>query len=66
MCVVDVDEARALALCEGDDGSRATVEVLLVGPVQAGDALLVHAGTAIARARSADAVGRGDERSEAE
>ncbi|MFL5828225.1 MAG: HypC/HybG/HupF family hydrogenase formation chaperone [Thermoleophilaceae bacterium] len=47
--VVEVDEAQALALCAGDDGSRSTVETALVGPVRVGDSLLVHAGTAIAR-----------------
>jgi hydrogenase maturation factor len=50
MRVIQVDEARALALCAGEDGTRATIEVLLVGPVAPGDALLVHAGTAIGRA----------------
>jgi hydrogenase maturation factor len=48
MTVVRVDEARALALCSGDDGTRATVETALVDPVSPGDRLLVHAGTAIA------------------
>jgi hydrogenase expression/formation protein HypC len=38
-----------LALCETDSGERATVEVLLVGEVTPGDALLVHAGTALTR-----------------
>jgi hydrogenase assembly chaperone HypC/HupF len=47
--VVEVDEAQALALCAGEDGSRSTVETALVGAVQVGDSLLVHAGTAIAR-----------------
>ena len=49
MEVVQVDEERALALCTDAEGARSTVEVLLVGPVQPGDQLLVHAGTAIAR-----------------
>ena len=42
-----VDEARALALCETAAGERSTVEIALVdaGP---GDEVLVHAGTAIA------------------
>ena len=48
MLVVRVDEPRSLALCEGEDGSRLTVEIALVGPVSEGDRLLVHAGTAIA------------------
>jgi hydrogenase expression/formation protein HypC len=49
MRVLDVDSARALALCELDPGERQTVEIALVGPVEVGDWLLVHAGTAIAR-----------------
>ena len=45
-----IDDERELALC-ADDGRRApsTVEIALVQPVAVGDALLVHAGTAIAR-----------------
>jgi hydrogenase maturation factor len=49
MRVLAVDEARGLALCAAADGTRASVEVALVGPVGAGDALLVHAGTALTR-----------------
>jgi len=47
MRVLEVDEARALALCEDAGGARSTVEIALVdaGP---GDEVLVHAGTAIA------------------
>jgi hydrogenase maturation factor len=48
MRVRQVDTARGLALCEDDDGGRASVEIALVEPVAAGDVLLVHAGTAIA------------------
>jgi hydrogenase expression/formation protein HypC len=48
MTVLDVDAGRELALCEGDDGSRHSVEIALVAPVEPGDVLLVHAGTAIA------------------
>ena len=47
MRVVRVDELRALALCEDDDGERASVEIALVEPVAGGDRLLVHAGTAL-------------------
>jgi hydrogenase assembly chaperone HypC/HupF len=47
MRVVRVDAARALALCEDDDGERASVEIALVDPVTDGDRLLVHAGTAL-------------------
>jgi hypothetical protein len=61
MIVLQVDEQRALALCEGEAGEHVTVEILLVGPVAPGDQVLVHAGTAIS---SGDAVGRGGERSE--
>jgi hydrogenase maturation factor len=49
MMVVRVDSVRGLALCAGEDGSRSSVETALVDPVQTGDRLLVHAGTAIAR-----------------
>jgi hydrogenase maturation factor len=49
MTVVAVDRERGLALCSADDGLRATVETALVEPVIAGERLLVHAGTAIAR-----------------
>ena len=47
MRVLQVDETRALALCETAGGERSTVEIALVdaGP---GDDVLVHAGTAIA------------------
>jgi hydrogenase maturation factor len=48
MTVLRVDAARLLALCEGDDGARSSVEIALVEPVAPGDVLLVHAGTAIA------------------
>ena len=47
MRVVRVDRPRALALCEDDDGERASVEIALVEPVSDGDRLLVHAGTAL-------------------
>jgi hydrogenase maturation factor len=49
MRVLAVDEGRGLALCAGPDGARASVEVALVGAVAPGDALLVHAGTALTR-----------------
>jgi hydrogenase maturation factor len=50
MRVRRVDEQRGLALCEDADGRRESVEVALVEPVAIGEELLVHAGTAIARA----------------
>ncbi len=49
MTVVAVDLDRGLALCADEDGARSTVEVALVEPVQPGDVLLVHAGTALAQ-----------------
>jgi hydrogenase maturation factor len=54
MTVVKVDAERGLALCNGEDGVRATVETALVEPVIPGDRLLVHAGTAIARLQTGD------------
>jgi hydrogenase expression/formation protein HypC len=48
--VVRIDEERELALCEDEAGTRTTVEIALVSPVAPGDVLLVHAGTALARA----------------
>ena len=47
MRVVAVDEGRGLALCEAPGGARESVEIALVEPVAPGDALLVHAGTAL-------------------
>jgi hydrogenase maturation factor len=49
MRVLAVDAARGLALCEDAGGERSSVEVALVEPVAPGDALLVHAGTALLR-----------------
>ena len=48
MRVRAVDLARGLALCEGEQGVRSSVETALVEHVAVGDVLLVHAGTAIA------------------
>jgi len=48
MLVVEVDLAEALATCAAADGGRQLVQTDLVGPVSAGDKLLVHAGAAIA------------------
>lgn len=45
--VVDVDSERGLALCRDEQDRRETVETALVLPVEPGDRLLVHAGTAI-------------------
>lgn len=55
MRVVAVDEARGLALCAAAGGERSSVEIALVGDVAPGDALLVHAGTALALLDPAEA-----------
>jgi hydrogenase maturation factor len=49
MRVLRVDERRGLALCVAGDGSRSAVEVELVGPVEAGESILVHAGVALVK-----------------
>ena len=49
MTVLRVDLERGLALCAAQDGARSSVETALVAPVDIGDTLLVHAGTALAR-----------------
>ena len=46
MKVERIDEARGLALCSGEDGSKSTVEIALVS-VEPGDRVLVHAGVAL-------------------
>jgi hydrogenase maturation factor len=46
MLVERIDEARGLALCAAEDGSRSTVEIALVD-VEPGDRVLVHAGVAL-------------------
>ena len=59
MAVLAVDDARGLALCEAaPGGERASVEIALVAPVAPGDALLVHAGTALARLDAVEAEAR--------
>lgn len=50
MRVLRVDRIRGLALCVDEAGVKSTVETALVEPVAPEDRLLVHAGTAIARA----------------
>jgi len=49
MLVLEADGA-GLARCEAPDGAHTEVMTDLVGDVAPGDALLVHAGTALARA----------------
>jgi hydrogenase maturation factor len=53
MEVLAVDAARGLALCVDPERVRSSVETALVEPVEPGDRLLVHAGTAIARTEEA-------------
>ena len=53
MTVLRVDEIRLLALCAAAGGEKETVETELVGTVAPGDELLVHAGTALQRLRTA-------------
>ena len=45
-----VVEGDGLALCADAEGNSQTVETALVGEVAVGERLLVHAGTALARA----------------
>jgi hypothetical protein len=49
MRVVEVDRARALAVCVDARGHRHMVDTGIVESVAPGDTLLVHAGTALAR-----------------
>jgi hydrogenase assembly chaperone HypC/HupF len=50
MRIERIDRDRELALCANREGARQSVEIALVQPVSVGDSVLVHAGTAIARA----------------
>jgi hypothetical protein len=49
MRVVEIDGGRAIAVCANAEGGREEVDVGVVDPVDVGDTLLVHAGTALAR-----------------
>ena len=49
MEVLRLDGARGLALCVAEDGSKSSVEVELVAPVEPGDSVLVHAGVALVK-----------------
>lgn len=51
--VLSLHRERGLARCADAEGREQTVEVALVAPVAPGEELLVHAGTAIARAGAA-------------
>jgi hydrogenase maturation factor len=54
MMVIEIDDTRELALCSDNAGQRSSVEIALVSPVESGDVLLVHAGTALGRAAERD------------
>ena len=56
MRVLAIDHASGLADCADEAGRRATVEIALVQPVELEDMLLVHAGTAIARAGAVEPI----------
>jgi hydrogenase maturation factor len=56
MTVVRIDEGRGLAVCADGSGAQADVETALVERVAVGDALLVHAGVAIAALEPGEAV----------
>jgi hydrogenase expression/formation protein HypC len=47
MRVLELDQARGLALCSRADGQRATVEIALLEEVGVGDLVLVHADVAL-------------------
>jgi hydrogenase maturation factor len=47
--VIMADGARELATGHGEAAVATEIDTMLVGPVEPGDRLLVHAGTAIAR-----------------
>jgi hydrogenase maturation factor len=49
MTVLRLDSVRGLALCEDEQGTRASVEIALIDAVSVSDTLLVHAGTALTR-----------------
>jgi hydrogenase maturation factor len=49
MRVLELDDARGLAVCVDAKGRRETVDVGIVDAVSPGEVLLVHAGTALRR-----------------
>ena len=53
MPVLDIHSAEGLARCRHPDGRTLLVDIGLLGDVLAGELLLVHAGTALARAPAA-------------
>jgi hydrogenase assembly chaperone HypC/HupF len=50
MRVLEIDAERELALCQDENDRRSKIQIALVQPVVVGAVLLVHAGTAIAKA----------------
>lgn len=56
MEVLGVDAERGLALCADPSGVRSSVETALVEPVEVGERVLVHAGTAIGRESPSEVV----------
>jgi hydrogenase maturation factor len=53
MRVLAVDEATGLARCADAEGETEDVDVALVDPLEAGDAVLVHAGVALVKETAA-------------
>ena len=53
MRVLDIDSATGLARCRDDEGVEADVDVALVESLAPGNAILVHAGVALARLEEA-------------
>jgi len=49
MRVLELDDARGLALCADDAGTRRSVETTLVGALAVGETVLVHADVALTR-----------------
>jgi len=49
MRVASIDRERALASCRDAEGAASAVDVALLDRVDAGDAVLVHAGVALVR-----------------
>lgn len=58
--VLEMDAARRLAVCVDADGRRETVDLGIVDAVAPGDALLVHAGTALHHEPASEDAHRGD------
>jgi hydrogenase maturation factor len=66
MTVLALEGEPGLALCVDGEGQRHTVETELVAPIQLGDEVLVHAGTALtALSRAGTAVTRAHAKAQA-